>query len=106
MTMEPRTASISARELQDRFNAGGFIDRWERNELTAEYISNGHPSPPKADEPVCTRSQEIALRNTRGRVVAIFHQYLRKDNSIGASGMPDPKMVLDRGVEYYLDQPT
>lgn len=32
--------------------------------------------------------------------VAIVHRYLRPDGTLGASGMPDPKQVLDKGVIY------
>ena len=56
-----------------------------------------HPSPPRADEPICTRSQIIAYLDAEGRRVAVVHQFVRQDGSIGASGRPDPKMLLHEG---------
>jgi len=34
--------------------------------------------------------------------VALVHQYLRRDGSLGASGKPDPKMLFDRGELLYV----
>lgn len=36
--------------------------------------------------------------------VAIVHRYLRPDGKLGASGMPDPKQVLDEGVIYAMER--
>jgi hypothetical protein len=33
--------------------------------------------------------------------VAIVHQYLWEDGSIGGSGRPDPKEVTEDGIIYY-----
>jgi hypothetical protein len=30
----------------------------------------------------------------------LVHQFLRPDGTIGASGLPDPKMMLKDGIEY------
>jgi hypothetical protein len=35
--------------------------------------------------------------------VALVHQYLRTDGSLGGSGRPDPKKVLKDGVLYILE---
>ncbi len=34
--------------------------------------------------------------------VARVHQYLRLDGRLGASGLPDPKRILENGVLYRL----
>lgn len=93
-------------ELRDRFNRGGFWDRAQRGELRLDIVSDNHPSPPLADEPFCTYSQLIEYYTLTGTKVAVVHQYLRPDGTIGASGVPDPKMVLDRGVVYMAASPT
>ncbi len=36
------------------------------------------------------------------RKVALVHRYLRPDGTVGASGMPDPKELLDDDVIYFV----
>jgi hypothetical protein len=62
----------------------------------------GHPSPPLAEEPLCTRSQIIALIEEDGVRRANVHQYLRPDGTLGLSGLPDPKALLDGDTLYYV----
>lgn len=53
--------------------------------------------------PFCTHSQELQYFDPASNAeVARVHQYLRPDGTIGASGMPDPKVVCIGGVEYHL----
>ena len=60
--------------------------------------NDSHPEHPVGGEPTCTRSQ-IHTYWLDGAPVALVHQYTRPDGSIGASGRPDPKvLVLDDGV--------
>ena len=40
------------------------------------------------------------FEGTDGPRVALVHQYLRPDGTVGASGRPDPKAVLERGTLY------
>ena len=95
---------ISDVELQRKFNDGGYLRRWELGELEDVVIEENHPSSPLAKEPFCTRSQMIALRvPSSQRVVARVHRYLRPDGTIGLSGLPDPKGLLDRGVWFELE---
>jgi hypothetical protein len=53
-------------------------------------------------QPFGTRSQIIAYFDG-DRKVAIVHQYLRADGSIGGSGRPDPKEITEDDVIYYCD---
>lgn len=32
-----------------------------------------------------------------GNQIALVHQYLRRDGTLGASGLPDPKWLLHEG---------
>ncbi len=66
---------------------------------------DAHPSPPLANEPICTQSQLLVYFDKEHKKVAEAHQYLRPDGKIGASGLPDPKAVLHEGILYYLDKP-
>jgi len=40
-----------------------------------------------------------------GLEVARVHQYLRTDGTLGASGLPDPKAVLENGILYRIRKP-
>jgi hypothetical protein len=42
----------------------------------------------------------IAYYNQQGKKVAIAHQYVKPDGTIGGSGRPDPKWLLEEGVIY------
>lgn len=84
------------------FNDGQYWERAQRGELRQRILKEGHPSPPKAREPFCTRSQYIAYIDLEGKKVAGVHQYYRRDGTIGLGGKPDPKELLVDGVLYVL----
>jgi hypothetical protein len=48
-----------------------------------------------------TLSQFIKFFAENGDPVLMVHQFLRPDGTIGASGLPDPKMMLKDGIEYF-----
>jgi len=54
--------------------------------------------PPR--EPPGTRSQSVPYY-LMGVKIAVCHQYLRPDGSLGASGLPDPKLVEYQGHVLY-----
>jgi len=97
--------TIPKRELRDRFNQGGYWERAQRGELIEVVIDDNHPASPLAEEPFCTQSQLIEYQTPSGLAVAIVHQYLRPDGTLGLTGLPDPKMVRDRGRIYLPDAP-
>ncbi len=43
----------------------------------------------------------ISYLNGEGQRVFTVHQYLRPDGSIGGSGLPDPKFLVEGGIEYW-----
>ncbi len=92
-------------ELRRRFNEGEYWLRTESGALTVEVRRSGHPSPEGSGEPYCTRSQIVAYSDRIGRRVAVVHQYLRPDGTVGGSGRPDPKMLVEDGVEYRSVRP-
>mgnify|MGYP000073566532 CR=1 FL=1 len=65
-----------------------------------ELVVKDRPCPLES-EPVGTRSQMVAYFDGV-RKVALVHRYLRPDGTVGASGMPDPKELLDDGVLYFV----
>lgn len=87
------------------FNSGGYWRQAQRGQLQQRLIADRHPSLPKANEPLCTRSQIIAYLTPQGQRVAVVHQYLRPDGTLGASGRPDPKTLLVSGVLHRAVEP-
>jgi len=90
---------VTEREIRERFNAVGFAGHIEAERLR-ELVVKDRPCP-LASEPDGTRSQMVAYFDGVRRV-ALVHRYLRPDGTVGASGMPDPKELLDGGVLYFV----
>jgi hypothetical protein len=97
---------ISAPELRLIFNESRFEEKLKTGELSQKILKEGHPSPPQAHEPTCTRSQIIAYCDTNDNRIALVHQYLRPDGTIGASGRPDPKTILIDGELRFVVDPS
>ena len=88
--------------LRKMFNDAGMADRALYGDLYQTIEANGHPSPPLAGEPHCTRSQILAYRDGDGRAVARVHRYLRPDGRVGLSGRPDPREMLGDDGNWYV----
>src|SRR5688572_16483318 len=86
------TQVTTENELRKLFKEKRILEKVRSGEYSWRLLRDGHPSPPKANEKVCTKSQLIAYFNAGGNKVAEVHQYLRDDGTIGASGEPDPKV--------------
>jgi hypothetical protein len=65
-----------------------------------EVIDNEGSPNPRANQPPGTLSQRVRYFDNEGRPIAVCHRYLRPDGSLGGSGMPDPKAVLEEGMLY------
>jgi hypothetical protein len=107
----PQTRFIHAAELREMFNRGRYVERAASGELIVWTRGDHHPTPVLASEPYCTVSQmlryvdrdpETGLASAR---LAVAHQYLRPDGTIGASGRPDPKSIFADDVVYQLETP-
>ena len=103
MTDPPPVRRVSAAELREMFNTGGYLQQIQDGQLQAVLRADKHPSAPRAQEPVCTRSQYTIYLDAEGQEVAHAHQYLRTDGNLGASGRPDPKRLLVNGILYIVD---
>jgi len=92
---------VSSTTIQRAFNEGRFYERARSGELAVRVHENSlHFNRRQARtrrEPYCTRSQMVSYFEQSGRKVAVIHQYRRRDGTLGASGLPDPKWlrVLD-----------
>jgi hypothetical protein len=91
---------VTAPEIRKMFNEGGYLAKIASGDLSEKLFREGHPSPAQSGEPYCTRSQIVAYLDENGRQVALVHQYVRKDGTIGASGKPDPKKLFHQGRLY------
>lgn len=71
--------------------------------LLPRVIRSDHlKDPQRVGEPLCTHSQMIRYVDQAGQWVVEIHQYLRHDNTIGASGRPDPKRLRIGGIVYAI----
>ena len=100
MVDTPSKRYVSAAELRRRFNSGDYWARAERGEFLTELRWNGHPTSTRSNEPFCTHSQIVAYLDDTGQRIAVVHQYLRPDATLGGSGRPDPKLLVEDGVTY------
>jgi hypothetical protein len=97
--MKPPTKRISQIALQKMFNEGGYYEQTKTGELTLSIREHTHSTPVKSGQPYCSYSQIIEYRDaSSGERIAIVHQYLKPDGSLGASGWPDPQAILKDGV--------
>jgi hypothetical protein len=99
--MDRPSQRITSAQLRKIFNGSELWERAQSGEFEERVLTAGHPSPRDSGEPYCTQSQIVGYFELRGgRRIALVHQYLRPDGTVGASGRPDPKAVLDRGTLY------
>lgn len=97
-----RVVRVDERDLRRLFNEDGYWQQVKDGILTARIREDGHPSPERSGEPYCTRSQIIAYLDDSGDEIALVHQYLRRDGTLGASGRPDPKRIFVDGTLYVV----
>jgi hypothetical protein len=89
---------VTERELRSRFRAGDYLNRAEAGEFGCCLKRSGWST--SEDEPPGTRSLMVNYVDDLGHRVFLVHMFLRPDGSIGASGMPDPKWLIEDGIVY------
>ena len=83
-----------AQTLRHYFNIGQIEQRAQRGELIkAVQPGSEHPAPAAKGEPPGTISHIVNYFESNRQLVAIAHEYVRPDGSLGASGRPDPKWL-------------
>ena len=89
---------VSQRDIRQVFNALDIVGRAARGELKHRlqgYDDHlGSRQRATVHEPRCTRSQMVLFTTPDDQPLALAHQYKRRDGSIGASGLPDPKKLF------------
>ncbi len=75
-----------------------------QGQLRLRFLRNDHlRDAASVREPQCTHAQMVRYSDTAGRIVVEVFQYLRPDNTIGASGLADPKRLVIGNTEYIAD---
>ena len=93
MSLEVQFVSPSI--IREAFNSGQYWERARQGEFRVALYEDNHLTRGKArsaGQPYCTRSQFVRYFDEDG-LVAAMHQYRRRDGTLGASGMPDPKYL-------------
>lgn len=80
--------------IRKLFNDGQYYQKVLAHELTALLKRDSILRDPPAGEPPGTRSQIVIYYDRQRNPVAIVHQYLRPDGTLGGSGKPDPKRLI------------
>jgi len=86
---------VDSATLRQRFDDLDVLGRLRRGEVAA-VVSREWPAPESAGQPAGTMSQRV-LYLEGDRLIAVAHQYLLPDGTIGGSGrrLPDPKWIRD-----------
>lgn len=90
---------VSETVIRQRFNSENLYQRLQDGRIRQVIMKDKLCR--LSTEPPGTRSQIVAYYDGRQKI-ALVHQYLRADGSIGASGLPDPKELLQGGILYYV----
>lgn len=88
------------------FNAARLWELAQQGTITAKLDKNSHCEPPIPCHPHCTHSQRVKYYDASGERIAVVHQYMKPDGSLGGSGKPDPKFLVQGGIEYIVELPA
>jgi hypothetical protein len=99
---------VPAQHLRRLFNEGRYWERARDGEFRMIVKRDQTPTPPPYGHPEGTRSQIVSYLHATGDKIAVVHQYVLPDGTIGgSSGRPDPKYLLHEGIIYQMnDDPT
>lgn len=83
---------MPSHELQKIFNSERYYERMLAGQILASVLKSA-PAPPEAGQPPGTMSERVWYFDLQLNRIALVHQYVLPDGSIGASGRPDPKWL-------------
>ena len=96
-TALPKKLAVSPDEIRAHFNCMRLYCKAARGCLLA-VVQDEYRAPASANQLPGTVAQVVyyyeRIPNGSRRRIAIVHQYLQRDGSLGASGKPDPKWLL------------
>jgi len=96
---EPPKRFVSPIELRKIFNDNNYWDRLRAGEFHKKKLDDDHAKP-RPRIPRCTRSQILAYIDENGNWIAVVHQFLKRDGTLGGGGRPDPKWLFHEGILY------
>lgn len=85
---------VTKTKIRQQFNKSHIVEQAQSGQLYAYVKRSSHPNSPPPGEPYCTHSQILFYYTLTGQPIAVAHQYLRPDGTIGGSGRPDPKRLF------------
>jgi len=95
MPPDQRTVEyVSSNIIRQEFNRLQIEFRASLGELSKIIKRNSHIAHPPEGVPYCTNSQIIYYYEPGNVLLAVAHQYLLPDGSLGGSGKPDPKRLV------------
>jgi len=94
--------------IRQEFNRLQIEFRASLGELLKILTRNKHLSQPPEGVPYCTNSQIVYYYEPGNLLLAVAHQYLLPDGTLGGSGKPDPKLLVlpDRTIAVKSTPPT
>ncbi len=102
--MPPPRQHVDVQTIRNRFNASDFAHRVEAGDLTRRDVAERRLTDETCrlrGESIGTRTQIIAFCDGQQRV-ALVHQYLHPDGTLGASQVPDPKELFVDGIIWFV----
>lgn len=88
------------------FNENRFAERGEAGDLNVKITRSKEVLTNKFKGWIPgTLSQELRYYDKDGLLVAKAHRYLRPDGKLAASGMIDPKRVVNDNIMYIVELP-
>ena len=97
--MPLRKAYVSPDDLRTIFDRGRYPERAQSGELVRRELVRGRPSLSSA-HPADAISRRVAYCDHEGRELAVAHELILPDGTIGGSGRPDPMRVDEDGTLY------
>jgi len=94
MTPSSQIEWVTPEEIRNIFNEEKFYDKTLTGELIAVTMKDRQLQRRLPGMPVGTKSQILYYYTKKRQLVAIVHQYLLPNGSIGGSGLPDPKKLI------------
>ncbi len=102
--LEPEERFVSESIIREAFNSGQFWQRAREGEFGVWVDEDYHFSRRQARErgfEYCARRQILRYYDSDNILIAVVHQVRKRDGTLGASGLPDPK-YLDLGHEILI----
>src|SRR5207248_274646 len=92
---------VCAQRIRHMFNTLGYLEKIQQGALVPD-AKPRKDRPAPSHQPSGTRSQSVPYRDpvTQEKIVLV-HQYALRGGGLGASQLPDPKVLIHEHVEYF-----